>query len=245
MFINYLLRSLTLDFKIWFFKKRIRKFRKTKDFKLITKMDLNTNWNCLLVSLAMIGLMLIILIGTGVIALLVALIIHLVIKAPGQTSSMVGLVVGILSLIGVFYVEYKKRKNILEERTESSLYLIIQYLIELKRGNYKYKIYKNDLSFIFMNSSNNVLIVLRDIQSNVKNLLKAKNEEDNQNYKNVIDKEILFLIVYIRESYNFSTPDLKYDLEHEHTIGDLIDNSSATKNKTIKNSPKINKLSKK
>ena len=108
-----------------------------------------------------------------------------------------------------------------------SVSLIIQYLIEIKRGNYKCKIYKDDLSFMFMNTPSEILYILRDIQDNVKYILKE--DEKKEEYKKVLNKEILFLIVYIREYYDFSPKYLKYDIEHGLIIDDLIKNSSKNK----------------
>ena len=130
-----------------------------------------------------------------------------------------------------------------KDRFDTSLYIIMCYLIELKRGNYNYKIYKDDLSCVFMNVPNNVLFVLRDVQDNIKNL---KNKCDNIRFDKVIDKEILFLIIYIREFYHISDAELKDTAEHELILDNIIINSSSIKprnsttnknngNKNIKN----------
>lgn len=156
------------------------------------------------------------------------LLIRWFIESPSNTGGVITLIVGILSMFVAIYNTNKKRQDEEKDRYDNSLYIIMKYLIELKRGNYGYKIYKDDLSYIFMNVPNNILFVLRDIQDNIKNM-KHKENNDNVRYHEVINKEILFLIVYIREFYGITNAELNNDFEHETIIEDIICNSSSTK----------------
>lgn len=81
-----------------------------------------------------------------------------------------------------------------------------------------------------MNVPNIVLFIIRDIQFNIK-LLNNTKAEEKEACEKVINKEILFLIVYIRELYKIAMAELKYDVEHEGIINDLIINSSKFKSK--------------
>ena len=197
---------------------------------MIIEKDFDTFGITLLASLAWLGIIITCLAGISVILFLVALLIFWSVEAPSRTGGIVALIVGVLSVVGVIYSTNKKRNDEQHDRFDNSIYIIIQYLIELKRGNYNYKIFKDDLSYIFMNVPNNVLLILRDIQDNIK-LLKNAKAEEKEVCEKVINKEILFLIVYIREVYHIANAELKYDVEHEEIINDLIVNSSKFKSK--------------
>lgn len=161
-------------------------------------------------------------------------IIYLLSSKSFNTANLVTIITALASFIGIIYVEFKKRRNLMKDRFDASVNLIIQYLIEIKRENYRFKIYKDDLSFLFMNTPSDILYVLRDIQENVSHIVKK--DKNKEKYQEVLNKEILFLIVYIREFYNFSPSQLKYNVEHELIINDLIVNSSKKKkSKSIEN----------
>ena len=223
-----LYHSLISDIKTWVFKKRIKNFRKTKNDKLIIEKNFDTLGITTLASLAWLGIILGCLLLISIALFFVALLIYWFIESPSNTGGIITLIVGALGMIGVIYNTNKKRRDEEKDRYDNSLYIIMQYLIELKRGNYTYKIFKDDLSYIFMNVPNNVLFILRDIQDNIKSM-KQKENNDNVRYNEVISKEILFLIIYIREFYHIANAELKNDLEHETIIEDIIHNSSSTK----------------
>lgn len=227
MFKNLIYNNPTLYYKMQFFKKRIKKFRKTNKFEVVSSINLNTKWNTILFCINVVPIyFVIILVALGVVVG-IPFSIYLLSSKSLNTANLVTIITALGSFIGIVYVEFKKRRNLMRDRFDASVNLIIQYLIEIKRENYRFKIYKDDLSFLFMNTPSDILYVLRDIQENVSHVVKK--DEKKEKYQEVLNKEILFLIVYIREFYNFSPSQLKYDVEHELIINDLIVNSSKKK----------------
>lgn len=166
--------------------------------------------------------------GVFVLILLSVILVFAVLKVfPEQNNHFVTIAISLIGLIGVIYTEEKKKKAYKREKNDESVELIVQYLIEIKRGNYKTKIYKQDLSKIFLNAPNTLLIILRDIQLNVNKM----NKENSENIKEILNKEISFLILYIREYYNSQESNLIFVKENENMISDLIENSSEMKEK--------------
>lgn len=238
-----LYHTIVSSVKAWIFKRRIKIFRKTKNDKIIIDKTFDTWGLTVLVFLAWICFILIWGVVVLSLALGVALLLYWFIGAPDKTGGIVTLICSAIGVAGVIYASRTNRKDKEKDRFDTSLYIIMCYLIELKRGNYNCKIYKDDLSCVFMNVPNDVLFVLRDVQDNIKNL---KNKCDNIRFDKVIDKEILFLIIYIREFYHISDAELKDTAEHELILDNIIINSSSIKprnattnknngNKNIKN----------
>ncbi len=237
-------RNIESEIKAWSLKKRIKKFRKTKDCKLIIEKDFNTTPLSLLSCILYLAItMVAILCCVALVGVFVLLILGSI-TSPSQTSVIVALMVGFLSSAGVVYSAYKKRKDEEKDRFDNSIYLLMQYLIEIERGNYSYKIYKDDLGYMFMNIPNKVLYILRDIQDNIKEIERNK-EEIKDDYEKVLHKEVLFLIIYIREYYNIAEAELKHDIEQEEVIKDIITNSSKIKNTSNKKDKPDFKLRKK
>lgn len=148
-----------------------------------------------------------------------------------NNTNIITFIVGTFSVFGIIYTTYKKRQEKIQDRYDTSLYIVMQYLIELRRGNSQYKIYKDDLSYIFMNLPDNILFILRDIQTNIK--CQIKNGSKTSKYQDVANKEISFLIIHIREFYNISEAEIKTS-EHETIIEDIILNSSINQSKQAK-----------
>lgn len=161
----------------------------------------------------------------ALILLSVVLVFAILKVFPEQNNQFVTIAISLIGLVGVIYTEEKKKKLYKREKNDESVELIVQYLIEIKRGNYKTKIYKQDLSKIFLNAPNTLLIILRDIQLNVNKM----DKENSENIKAIINKEISFLILYIREYYNSQESNLIFVKENEDMISDLIENSSEMK----------------
>lgn len=228
---QYLVNSFMLNFKLRYFKNKIKKFRETKDFNLILNLNIDNIFNTLLCLFAMIGLSIFVFLCVVVGVLLVVLILQLLITTSSIMTNIVALIVAFIGFGSIIYQENKKRKNVIAEMYDESVHTIIQYLIEIKRENYDYKLHKDVLSFLFLNTPNNTLLIVRDIQDNIKNHNSSLDKDTKEKYKLVINKEILFLIVYFREYFNFTSIRLRYDLEHEKAINDIIDNSSVKKTK--------------
>lgn len=235
--------NIESELKAWLFTKRIKKFKKTKDSKLIIDKAFNTKGLITLVISIYIAISIISIIIGGILSACFALLIIGSIETPTKTSGLIALIVGILGSIGVIYSANKKRRDKKDDLFDNSIYLLMQYLIEIKRENYNFKLFKDDLSFIFMNIPNKILFILRDIQDNIKEI-KNESKDIMSDYKKIIDKEVLFLIIYIREYYGVTKSELKHDLEQEDVIKDIITNSS-TKRKIVTNETKKfdNKLS--
>ena len=88
------------------------------------------------------------------------LLINLLIDSENQSSNLTAIIVSIVGILGVMYSSSKARADKEQDRSDNSLFIILQYLIELKNKNYTFKIYREDLSYIFMNVSNDVLFIL-------------------------------------------------------------------------------------
>ena len=230
-----ILNALCLKIKAWIFKKRISKYRETGNSKLITDINFSTFGTKLLVFL----LWCIIIFGLFIIlfamTVLCTIFILWVFKQEKEATNVTALVVGILSIIGVIYAANRKRKDENRDRFDTAIYIILQFLIEAKRGNFNYKIYKEDLSHIFMNVPNTILFILRDIQNNIQktDCLKESNEKDLLD--KVINKEILFLITFIRDSYRITEVELEKNISHESIIDDLINYCTYSKSDKISN----------
>lgn len=163
-----------------------------------------------------------------VIIMFIVVLVFAILKVfPEQNNQFVTIAISLIGLAGVIYTEEKKKRAYKREKNDESVELIVQYLIEIKRGNYDTKIYKQDLSKIFLNAPNTLLIILRDIQLNVNKM----NKENSENIKEILNKEISFLILYIREYYNSQESNLIFVKENENMISDLIENSSEMKDK--------------
>lgn len=231
----YLFQSLFSDTKIYFFKRRIKIYKKTNNSNLILEKDFNTLGILLLTIGEMILFTMLILIALAVVVFPIVLIVVNTIESPTRMSGLVAIIAAILTTGGVIYSTNKKRRDKKKDNFDVSVRILLQYLVELKRGNYNYKIFKDDLSYIFMNIPNNVLFILSDIQDNI-NRLNGLCKEEQIVVERVITKEILFLIIHVREYYHIAEADLKSDLEHEKVINDLIVNSSFTRNSSKKQS---------
>ena len=224
---------LITSLKVYVFKQRIKKFRKTNDYNLITEGRFDTASIKLLNFLICLLSIILTIVVVFYIAFISMLLISLIIQQPNNTTNFVTLIVGVLGALGVVYSAYRKQKDKKKDRFDNSIYMIVQYLVEIKRGNLTYKIFKDDLSYIFMNVPNNILFILRDIQDNIKKLSTLKVDEKKK-CEETINKEVLFLLVYIREFYRIVDADIKQCSEHEEVINDLIINSSITKRKAKK-----------
>ena len=222
--------SIISNIKVWVFKRRIKKFRETKNASCILDKGFNNIWIAILVFLFYLILFLAcIFIIVGVIY--VAILLFNWLFQSSNNTNIITLIVGTFSVFGIIYTTYKKRQEKIQDRYDTSLYIVMQYLIELRRGNYQYKLYKDDLSYIFMNLPDNILFILRDIQTNIK--CHIKNGSKTNKYQDVANKEISFLIIHIREYYNISEAEIK-TADHEAIIEDIILNGSKNQSKQTK-----------
>ena len=118
-------------------------------------------------------------------------------------------------------VSHFKHKSIDKEIQKSAKY-IIEYLIEITRGNTKCKIYKNNLSAVLLVCPNKALSLLHDIQISIANKTSEEIEKDSFIYE-----QIVFLMDYLRNyAYLDGHPmeSLNYPI-----ITELIKNSSSEK----------------
>ena len=78
---------------------------------------------------------------------------------------------------------------------------------------------------------------MRDLQDNINTIRDRKCSHKNE-YKNVINKEIIFPITYVREYYNIASAEIEQGLEHKEIIRDIIVNSSSCKGERGKSKTK-------
>ena len=160
-------------------------------------------------------------IGIAFIAMLLAYIFAMIFSLESsQTSNFIALIAALIPLI-TFMVSHFKHKSIDKEIQKSAKY-IIEYLIEITRGNTKCKIYKNNLSTVLLVCPNKAISLLHDIQISIANKTTEEIEKDSFIYE-----QIVFLMDYLRNyAYLDGQPmeSLNYPI-----ITELIKNSSSEK----------------
>lgn len=217
------LNNVLLNMKYKAFLNKINKLKKTKNFDLLAK-D-----NCLSIKNSIlsfcVAFLYTIFVGVWVLAL-PAVIVFVCLYNPNQTTTFSALVVGILAFCGNIVTVYLTKKTSKKERYDNSIFIIMEYLIKLYQGKYSSAIKREDLCYIFMNVPKNILELLREIQGNVK--LVTSQDQNKNLYLQILKKEIIFLIVYIREYYNLSEVDLNCDVNHERIIDSLISSANKT-----------------
>lgn len=207
--------------------KKINKFKDDGDFEKFMKSNVfswgSTLWLFVKYAIAWILLFIIYISIFGT----VVGIISSFSGKDSQTGDLAVIFTGIIGFCGIVYAEIKKEKERKKDLKDNSIYIFSQYLIEIKRENYKHKIFKDDLSHMFMNLPTNVLYVLSDIQNNVKEIL--KNNTKSEDYKKMVEHEVVFLISYIRGRYGFVSFNRSEEEVHLNIIKEITDNSSSKK----------------
>ena len=216
-----------LNTKINRFVKVLKNYHKTKDFNLIINFKLYTNWNAFVDTFFFIILAFI-----GVGSLFAVGVIIMIAVTEQIMASIATVLVGGLAFGASMYTARKNRKDLIKNRFDEAVFIIIKYLVEIYRDNYKFKFYKEDLSYLFINIPTKLLIILNSIQDNVR-VMQESEEKLKNSYKKIIKIEIRFYIVILRDFYNLSEDNINYDFMHSQIVGNMIELSNNLK--TIKN----------
>lgn len=137
-----------------------------------------------------------------------------------QTSNFIALIAALIPLITLIITHNRDSDEC--DEIQVSAKIIIEYLIELTRGNTKCKIYKDALSIILLVCPNKIITILHDIQVSIANKTSEEIEKDSFIYE-----QIVFLMDYLRNyAYLDGQPmeSLNYPIMTE-----LIKNSSSEK----------------
>ena len=115
MFKYLIFNNPTLYCKMNFFKKRIKEFRKTKKFDLLTTLNIDKR-NVIKDFLANLFVILSAMFLLTIIYVGVILLILFLTDKSFNTAGLVAIIVAFIGIIGTIYVEYKKRKDLKRDR---------------------------------------------------------------------------------------------------------------------------------